>query len=581
MSATDTGGPSPVDAPPAPVPPWDDPFAQIASWICTSNPFYVLSAGLFLFGLRMSFGPQVRDLEAGALLSGLAGYTLLLAGTALVLVRFGNVWDDVRTVLLLVVLMFLATSVTFDELHVERPLVGIACDVIGFAFAVAVTETVLRAIRLTLPGWFRGPFYLILGLFFLFPAALTPFVKQPSSETLQWGLFAFPTVAGLAFLTLIPAVRRGADYVDHNGSPWRWPLYPWVVFGLLALAAPARGWLLCYSMHWVGLAHGGSTIFGLYFLAPFVLCLGLLLLEAGIAANKKLVTTIAMLTPFLAIGLSMAPGGFDPVARGFLRVYRDGIGGDPFFIAVVGAAAFFAYAAVRRVEGSVGALCGILAVLSFVGPDSFSNGRGDGLQSWPIAALTILQLVAAVRHGHVRHWIFAALGTFVFVSAVLSNVLRGEFVFGLALHAGIVVLAAGGAISGGVTGRYLRHATAWLLGFAVFLSLFVELAPRDDDLTRIGRVYALTAATFLVCYGALLRDFAMLRYGALYAVVWALRSVAWIYLWLRGLLPGLDWIVVSLAVFAAAFLVSVAKSGKWPRIRYAGDHPDSPPKNAC
>mgnify|MGYP000126314188 CR=1 FL=1 len=31
------------------------------------------------------------------------------------LVRFGNVWDDVRTVLLLVVLMFLATSVTFDD----------------------------------------------------------------------------------------------------------------------------------------------------------------------------------------------------------------------------------------------------------------------------------------------------------------------------------------------------------------------------------------------------------------------------------------------------------------------------------
>ena len=49
---------------------------------------------------------------------GMAGYTLLLAVTACLLVRFVGVWDDVRTVLLLVVLMFLATSVTFDEVLV-------------------------------------------------------------------------------------------------------------------------------------------------------------------------------------------------------------------------------------------------------------------------------------------------------------------------------------------------------------------------------------------------------------------------------------------------------------------------------
>src|SRR5439155_9465952 len=81
-------------------------------WVCTSNPFYVISAGLFLAGLWVSFGSQERDEDAWWLMAGLAGYTLLLAVTALVLVRFARVWDDARTVLLLVVLMFLATSVT-------------------------------------------------------------------------------------------------------------------------------------------------------------------------------------------------------------------------------------------------------------------------------------------------------------------------------------------------------------------------------------------------------------------------------------------------------------------------------------
>src|SRR5262249_52433446 len=141
-----------------------------------------------------------------------------------------------RTVLLLVVLMFLATSVTFDEVLVSSPERGLVCYLGGLLFAVAVTEGVLRGIRLRLPAWFRGPYYLILALFFLYPLALTPLLDRPRSEALMWGLFGFSAAAGLAFLSLLPAVRRGPGYVCFNGSPWRWPLYPWALFGLLAAA---------------------------------------------------------------------------------------------------------------------------------------------------------------------------------------------------------------------------------------------------------------------------------------------------------------------------------------------------------
>src|SRR5258708_1452189 len=50
--------------------------------VCTNNPFYVLSAGLFLFGLRVSYGGKVEAVHTWSLMGGLAGYTLLLAGTA-------------------------------------------------------------------------------------------------------------------------------------------------------------------------------------------------------------------------------------------------------------------------------------------------------------------------------------------------------------------------------------------------------------------------------------------------------------------------------------------------------------------
>jgi hypothetical protein len=198
----------------------------VIRWVCTSNPFYVLSASLFLVGLWVSFRDGAEPAETWALMGGLAGYTLLLAVTACLLVRFARVWDDVRTVLLLVALMFLAMSVAFDAVLITDPQRGRACYLFGLAFAVVVSEGVLRGIRLVLPAGFRVPYYLILALFFLYPLALSPLLAGPPSEALEWGLFGFPAAAGLAFLTLLPAVRRGPDYVRDTGSPWPWPLYP-------------------------------------------------------------------------------------------------------------------------------------------------------------------------------------------------------------------------------------------------------------------------------------------------------------------------------------------------------------------
>ena len=112
-------------------------------WICTSNPFYVLSALLVCLGLWVSFGSQVDASDTWALLLGMSGYTLLLAVTACLLVRFVGVWDDVRTVLLLVVLLLLALSVTFDDVLASNPARGVACYLGGLLFALAVSEGLL------------------------------------------------------------------------------------------------------------------------------------------------------------------------------------------------------------------------------------------------------------------------------------------------------------------------------------------------------------------------------------------------------------------------------------------------------
>lgn len=48
----------------------------LIGWVCTQNPFYVLSALLVWLGLWISFGAQVVASQTWALLLGMAGYTL-------------------------------------------------------------------------------------------------------------------------------------------------------------------------------------------------------------------------------------------------------------------------------------------------------------------------------------------------------------------------------------------------------------------------------------------------------------------------------------------------------------------------
>ena len=83
----------------------------------------------------------------------------------------------------MVVVMFLALSVTFDETLTSHPRLGVACNLAGLLFAVLVSEGVLRVIRLDLPARFRVPYYLILFLFFLYPATLVPLLGDPSSKS--------------------------------------------------------------------------------------------------------------------------------------------------------------------------------------------------------------------------------------------------------------------------------------------------------------------------------------------------------------------------------------------------------------
>ncbi len=77
--------------------------------------FYIVSIDLVFVGLRISFGSGGPASRTWALWFGLAGYTLLLATTACFLIRVGKLWDDLRSLLLLIVMMFLAPPTVGDD----------------------------------------------------------------------------------------------------------------------------------------------------------------------------------------------------------------------------------------------------------------------------------------------------------------------------------------------------------------------------------------------------------------------------------------------------------------------------------
>lgn len=540
--------------------------------VSTSNPFYALSAMLVIVGLWVSFGAQVRASETWALMVGMSGYTLLLAVTACLLVRFVGVWDDVRTVMLLVVLMFLATSVTFDEVLARDPSRGIAGYLGGLAFAVAISEGMLRGIDLKLPALFRGPYYLVLALFYLYPVALTPLLDRPRSEALSWAMFGFTPIAGLAALTLLPAIRRGRGYVRDNGSPWRWAWYPWTLFGVLAFGVLARSALLCWSMHHLRSAEREPYLFGPYFLVPFLMAVAVLLLEIGLVERKRGVIASALGMPAVLVVLSMVGHRPDPVFQEFLGHFIRRLGGTPLYLTVMASSAFFAYAAVRRVSMATEFLTGTLALLAFVGPGTIDLGELTSPRPAPILAIAALQLGLGLWRRQTWRCLIGVGGVITALMIAMPGQ-GGSLPQGpVAYHLVMVAVLALGAAFDDALGRFLRSAGAGMVligcvGLMMTRMNFPALLPVWAVLA-----YPLVLSALLAGYGGWLRHRPSLVIAVLILAGW-LGAFAWRgYAVLRMSVSGLDYIAVGMGLFALAVLTSMAKGGVGPwRVAACGE----------
>jgi hypothetical protein len=539
------------------------PARGFLRWVYTSNPFYILSADLVFFGLRMSLDTSGKSFETWALMLALAGYTLLLATTACILVRLGNVWDDIRTILLLVVLMFLAISVTFDPTLTSNPALGRFCFLGGFLFAILVSEGLLRGLRLALPWVFRLPYYLILALFFVYPVALIPLLGNPDRPALQWALFGFSPVAGVVFLSLLPAIRRGHEAVRQHGAPWRYPWYPWVLFGLLGAGVCGRAFYLCISLHFV---ERSNTIFGLYFLVPFLFAVAILLLEAGLAGRNRFAVRTALLLPLATCLLAITDHRSDPVYRGFLALFIDGLGSSPLYLTLIATAFFYLFAMIRQVPLASDALTASLLALSFVGPGTTTL---DGL----VAPQTLPLFLIAYQYGWLgllrrnsRKTAIAALSAIAATTIWLDRstfvVPSGLVVFHLTLIAALLI----GVLFDDAFARFLRQLGAIAIGLACLVAMACDPALLTGISPEGLRAYPMILGLIAAGYGALVGGRSFFAAAAVGLGGWLVVAGWRGYFQLRQVLAGLDQIALGLVSFVLAALISLKKAGALERL---------------
>jgi hypothetical protein len=382
--------------------PFDEEHAMVATaqrpsimkYLYTHNPFYAISAVLMLYSIRAAYEKLNGGVSNCWLMTGvLAGYTLVLATIGVWIVRRGKVWEDARSILLLLLLLFLAVSISADDLFVKAETSRTATTLLlcGFLFSASVSEAVLWGAGVRLGLRYRIPYHLMLALFYVAPWFYSPGLHPQLEDSLDWLLLLFPVVAAILLLSLLPAVRGGPRYVAANGTPWPWPWFPGTAFGVIAAAVGLRSYALTMTFGlngpiWKRLPDGRAivfdTIWGPYFLVPLVAAILILLFEVGlVAGNRRIVHRVMRAAPLLLL-LSL-PWGEGTVFAGFLQTVV-ATAGSPLWLTTWILIAFYGWAWFRSVPEAGRSVLAAVAILTIVGSRTTGFNTFVAPQPWPL-----------------------------------------------------------------------------------------------------------------------------------------------------------------------------------------------------
>ena len=339
--------------------------------VVNHNPFYLLSACSFLYALTLIFRTDDIWINTAVPLGLIAGYAVLMAFTAVFIVRLGGVWDDARSIVMIMVVLLCVLSVAIDQMLMEHLGWAVWVSVGGLSFAIGLSEFVRRGLRLEMPVMYRIVHHGMMALLFLYPCLLAHLVNEHGRIACIRGIMSFPVAAGILGVGLVWAMRRGMAYMGSGESPWRWPCYPWALFGILGGAVCVRTYLMSISFvagKGVGPYGNMETGFGFYMLFPFIAVMLAVVLEYGMGSASKSAMKVALSGPLVMLA------GAIPTQVVHAKVYHEftaavlagGGRGLPLLVATCCGLGFYVYALTRKARHADLAMVTLLLLVAYL-----------------------------------------------------------------------------------------------------------------------------------------------------------------------------------------------------------------------
>jgi hypothetical protein len=298
--------------------------------------------------------------------------------------------------------------------------------------------------------------------------------------------------------------------------------------------------------------------------------LGLRARPAGELANLRggagatLATALAL--PVGLILLAFAGHREDPFYEAFLGMFTARLGGDPLYLTLFVAAAFYLYAALRRVPFATEGLTVVLAAFAFVGPQTLTAAEPITLRAGFLLAAGTLQIALGVWRRESWRWLVGIASVVIVATIALplspeAEPLRGVVACHLVLLAALIVAA----VFDDPLAQLLRAVVVTVLVLTCVAVIFAdpEQIPVVPEWTLT--VYPLGMIVLLAVYAVLLGHWPSLGAAASIVLCWVVAAAARGYAALRHVVVGLDYLALSLALFALAVLISLGKSGLLPR----------------
>ncbi|MDM4018566.1 hypothetical protein [Roseiconus lacunae] len=498
------------------------------------NPFYLISCLLIIYGCQsLAIGGGDVLEKSSTMAGGLAIYSILMAIVCMGVVCFAKVWDDARSIFIVVIISLVATTTGFDELCIERPTLAIGFALASTGLVLLVTETVLTICRIRLSTWYRLSYYAFFAVLIGFPVILGDAVADRNDSLANWGSVLFSSVVGCCFLLLIPAVRQGAVAVADNGTPWQFPLYPLSAFVVMAVLAIVRSHAIWMSFGFYGTAGNFEPFLTL----PIAAAAMILIAEAGLGLKHRLLQHVALVaTPLLFFcGQTNSGRTHLPIANELAQY----VGGAATASAMV-ILCLYVYYAVRRIRGAlygIPLVCSIMTIFAPL-PVTFVE---FGVERWMLFTATGLIWSLMALASRLVEWMWLAHAAMIAVAIVLA----GES-FGVAMNHWIVaavyvlvLFLTIGAIFESDLATVLRHVAAAEMVISGAVILFHFLQQSRIELACILFVFAvlMTAYAFLVnrqgwlkiagiqaCLFVGALAFQGHRQGQLYRVNWPIAS---------------------------------------------------------